>query len=128
MDSRTLNTIVAVLLVFLLTLAATAPARSSSIEKEFEESARFVNNPDCGWIAYNYGDSYSQRKRAANGSEPFPFASVVYTRHPRKKWQTKDGSFESSEPVRLLRDWMQHERHVAFRIYANSRSHLPFFL
>ncbi len=102
-----------------------APAEKPVLEKEFQESARFIKNPDCGWIAYNYEDSYGLRRRAAGGREPFVFASVVYTRHPRKAWQTGAGDFAGSEPLKLLKNWIAHERYVAFRIYANKMGHLP---
>ena len=93
--------------------------------KTFEESARLIRNPDCGWIAYNYEDSFAQCQRAAGGLEPYLFASVVYTRHPRIRWGSRESSFATSAPVKLLEDWIEHERYVAFRVYANERSHIP---
>lgn len=106
-------------------LAPVARAADSQVEAVFEESDGLLLNPDSGWIAYNYEDSYDLRRRAAGGKEPFAFASAVYTRHPRKAWQDADGSFENSAPLRLLEDWIAHKRHVAFRIYANGPSDLP---
>ncbi len=93
--------------------------------RRFQESDVPVLNPDCGWVAYNYEDSYAFRRRAAGGGEPFRFASVVYTRHPMKEWYNDEGGFEGTPPLRLLRDWMSHERHVAFRVYANDMQDLP---
>ncbi len=104
---------------------ALAAAETELVERQFEESARLIRNPDCGWIAYNYEDSYELCRRRAGGKEPFMLASVVYTRHPRRAWQGPTGRFEESAPVRLLDDWIKHQRHVAFRIYANSMNHLP---
>ena len=95
------------------------------LHTEFKESSRLVKNPDCGWIAYNYEDSYEIRKKAAGGDEPFALASVVYTRHPRNQWGSPGGNLGQSAPVKLLEDWIAHERHVAFRVYANHVDHLP---
>ncbi|MGD2174286.1 MAG: DUF4832 domain-containing protein [Candidatus Brocadiaceae bacterium] len=96
-----------------------------TIRREFQESDRFLRNPDCGWVAYNYQDGYALRKRVAGGKEPFALASVVYTRHPSKSWVGPDGTFADSRPVRLLENWIAHRRHVAFRVYANALAHLP---
>ncbi len=116
-----------VLLAMTASLALGAPAARAArlVEKEFEESEAHVINPDCGWVAYNYEDSYELRRQVAGGSEPFAAASVIYTRHPRAAWQGEDGSFESSAPLRLLEDWIAHGRNVAFRVYANSPDDLP---
>ncbi|MFO7956536.1 MAG: DUF4832 domain-containing protein [Candidatus Brocadiia bacterium] len=99
-------------------------AQSPRVTATFQESDEPVVNPDCGWVAYNYGDGYGQRRRAANG-EPFRYASVVYTRHPTAKWVDKDGGFADSRPLQILRNWMDNGRHVAFRVYANSIDELP---
>jgi len=112
-----------VLLAFVPSLAARGGERF--VEREFEESFEFVRNPDCGWVAYNYEDSYDLRRRSAGGKEPFALASVIYTRRPRVAWETPEGRFERSSPTELLKDWMAHERYVAFRVYANRVNQLP---
>jgi hypothetical protein len=99
-------------------------AQSPRVTATFQESDEPVINPDCGWVAYNYGDGYGQRRRAANG-EPFRYASVVYTRHPTAKWVDKEGGFADSRPLQILRNWMANGRHVAFRVHANSIDELP---
>ena len=101
------------------------PAAGETREVAFEEFQGVVRNPDCGWVAYNYEDSYAARTRLADGKEPFAAASVVYTRHPTVKWVGEDGRYETSAPLRLLEDWMNHGRRVAFRIYANNLNDLP---
>ncbi len=105
------------------------PGRSASgqpaAETSFTESDAFIMNPDCGWVAYDDEDSYRFRSRLASGREPFAYASVVYTRHPRRDWEDASGSFEQSAPVRLLQDWIDHRRDVAFRIFANAMRDLP---
>ena len=110
-------------------LGVGCPARAGDEEKTktrtFEESYELILNPDRGWIAYNYEDSYDLRKRVAGGVEPFALASVVYTRHPRNAWEDAEGNFENSPPLKLLKDWIDHRRHVSFRIYVNTMGHLP---
>jgi len=101
------------------------PRQGPVLSVRFEEAGGLAINPDCGWVAYNYEDSYAMRTRVAGGEEPFPFASVIYTRHPRKAWEGPEGDFEGSEPLKLLEDWMAKGRHVGFRIYANGPEDLP---
>ena len=105
--------------------ATSGAARGPTVEKTFEESDEVLVNPDCGWVAYNYEDSYAARKRVAGGREPFAAAAVMYTRHPAKAWEAPDGGYEGSAPLKLLEDWIANGRHVAFRIYANVISDLP---
>jgi len=100
-------------------------AEVETVKKVFTESNALVINPDCGWVAYNYEDSYATRQQIAQGREPFALASVIYTRHPVSAWENEDGSFEGSAPLKLLEDWSQHGRAVGFRIYANTADHLP---
>jgi len=100
-------------------------ARGQVVQKEFDESDAFIMNPDCGWVAYNYEDSYAFRTKLAGGREPFDLASVVYTRHVSAAWQDRAGGYEFSAPVRLLQDWMDNGRDVAFRIFANRMEDLP---
>ena len=114
--------IAAVILLLLSSLRAHGAKR---VDREFEKSARFLSNPQCGWIAYNQNDSYSKRKKLSGEEKPFPFASVIYTRHPRRAWEGTGESFQNSRPVKMLESWMQHGRHVAFRIFASHMSHLP---
>jgi len=110
----------------LLALAAAGRCDGADMtEKTFKEHDGPVINPDCGWVAYNYEDSYDVRRTAAGGREPFDLASVVYTRHASKAWLGPDGGYEDSAPLRLLEDWMAHKRHVAFRVYANQPDDLP---
>ena len=113
------------LLPLCLLVAAAAPAPRERIQKSFRESDDFLINPDCGWVAYNYEDTYALRRRVAGGGEPFAFASVMYTRHPSKAWVDPEGGFEGSAPLELLEDWIRSDRHVAFRIYANGPDDLP---
>ena len=91
----------------------------------FTESQGLVLNPDCGWVAYNYEDGYNLRTRVAGGKEPFRFASAVYTRHASIAWENDTGGFEDSRPLKLLENWIAHERHVALRVYANGVNDLP---
>jgi hypothetical protein len=100
-------------------------ASGQNVQARFEESDAFIMNPDCGWVAYNYEDSYKVRSQLAGGGEPFAYASVVYTRHPRDAWEDATGDFAHSAPVLLLQDWIDHRRDVAFRIYANRVDELP---
>lgn len=116
----------AALCVLGLAVCLPGVAAAEVLEKQFEESGALVFNPDCGWVAYNYEDSYDDRKRIAGGREPFALASVMYTRHPSRAWKGKDGTYESSAPLTFLEDWIAHGRHVAFRIYANHMNDLPY--
>ena len=113
-----------VAVLFLMTLPHLAEA-ADFVERAFEESDDLLLNPDCGWVAYNYEDSYASRKSVAGDKEPFALASVIYTRHVSKNWLADDGRFEDSAPLKLLQDWMDHGRYVAFRIYANTLDDLP---
>ena len=114
-----------VVLLSALLCATAKGAEVETVKKMFAESDRLVINSDCGWVAYNYEDSYATRKQIAENQEPFALASVMYTRHPVSAWENEDGSFDSSPPLNLLEDWMQTGRHVAFRIYANTADDLP---
>ncbi len=116
----------AMIVLTLLLLALSAlPAGAQTVQARFEESDAFITNPDCGWVAYNYEDSYEVRSKLAGGGEPFAYASVVYTRQPREAWRDAHGGFDDSAPVRLIQDWMDHRRDVAFRVYANRMDDLP---
>ena len=50
------------LLVLFLALTSLGILHAETVQRQFEESSRFLTNPDCGWIAYNYEDSYDLRK------------------------------------------------------------------
>jgi hypothetical protein len=113
------------LLALALCAASGHPASGQTVQTRFEESDAFIMNPDCGWVAYNYEDSYDARSGIAGGGAPFAYASVIYTRHPREAWRDAAGGFAQSAPVKLLQDWMDHRRDVAFRIYANTMDDLP---
>lgn len=110
--------------IVLLMLSFVQPAIAERTEKEFKKSSRFLANPDCGWIAYNKTNTYGERKKQSSAEKPFPFASVIYTRHPRRAWEGADG-FGDSAPVSMLESWVEHDRHIAFRVYAGRMSHLP---
>lgn len=112
-------------LMCLVSAGCLAPREGPLLSVRFAEAEGLTVNPDCGWVAYDYEDGYAQCSAAADGQEPFPFASVVYARHARKDWQGPGGGFEGGEPLKLLEDWMAHGRHVGFRIYANGPEDLP---
>lgn len=109
----------------LLAFVGSVHSAQRTVRRQFAESEELLRNPECGWVAYNYEDGYALRKRAAEGQEPFRFASVLYTRHPAKAWEDGEGALEGSAPIRLLEDWMEHDWDVAFRIYANGLGDLP---